>query len=193
MKQVYVVYRWSGNPEADWYPWLKEELKAEYDVHVLQMPESGLPKVDLWVNHLKETIKNPDQNTYLIGHSVGAQAVLSYMESLPDNVKVGGVILVAPWTELVPGIVPGSPAVTDPWVKTPIHWDKVRMHADRFIAIRSDNDALVPIENIEVFKRELGVQVIIEKGKAHLNQYAGVTALPSVVESLKSLAKVSQG
>ena len=28
MKQVYVVYRWSGDPEADWYPWLKEELKA---------------------------------------------------------------------------------------------------------------------------------------------------------------------
>src|SRR3989338_3630464 len=89
--KVYIIHRWDGSPSLDWYPWLKEELeKKSFEVFVPKMPEPNHPKI----------AKNPDEDTYFVGHSIGCQTILRYLEKI--NKKVGGAVLVAGWLVLHP-------------------------------------------------------------------------------------------
>ncbi|MCX6715781.1 MAG: NYN domain-containing protein, partial [Candidatus Taylorbacteria bacterium] len=93
-KRVVIVHRWSGGPNDDWRPWLKNELeKNGCEVFVPEMPDTEAPIIEKWVNCLSKIVGVPDSNTYFIGHSIGCQAILRYLETV--NTLVGGAIFVA--------------------------------------------------------------------------------------------------
>ena len=100
MKKAYIVHRWDGGPESDWYPWLKNELeKKGFIVYIPEMPNTQHPKIEEWLPHLKKIVGKWNENTLFVGHSVGCQAILRLMEG--SDKKAGGVYLVAPWMKLV--------------------------------------------------------------------------------------------
>ncbi len=99
MKKVIIVHCWEGNPDYCWYPNTKEELeKRGYEVVVPEMPETNMPKFNKWLQKLKEVIGEPNESLYLVGHSLGCITILKYLESLKENQKIGGAILVAGFT-----------------------------------------------------------------------------------------------
>ena len=86
-KRVFIVHGWDGHPKEGWFPWLKQELeKHGFDVFVPQMPEPIMPKIEAWVSHLAGIVNKPDKNTCFVGHSIGCQAILRYLETL--DVKI---------------------------------------------------------------------------------------------------------
>jgi|GEM_PF-5523511 len=100
MKRAVIVHGYKGKPETNWKPWLKAELEANgYAVTVPAMPEAEQPIARAWHDKLTETVGQPDADVYLIGHSLGCITILRYLESLPENQKVGGVVLVAGFGE----------------------------------------------------------------------------------------------
>jgi len=79
MKKAIIVHGWAYNPESGWYPHVKKELESKgFHVQVPEMPNPEEPKINDWISKLKETIPNPDQETYFIGHSVGCQTILRF-------------------------------------------------------------------------------------------------------------------
>src|SRR6266540_2333613 len=101
MKRVFIIHGWDGYPEEGIFPWLKKELEnRDFIVHNPTMPDPLKPKIDVWVKFLKEQISTPDKDTYLFGHSIGAQTILRYLETLGDNEKIGGAVFLAAWTHL---------------------------------------------------------------------------------------------
>lgn len=54
------------------------------------MPDTENPKMSEWLPALKEVIGESNEDLYLIGHSLGCAIIMRYMESMPDNVKIGG-------------------------------------------------------------------------------------------------------
>ena len=64
------------------------------------MPNTNSPKIEKWVGFLEKNIKSADTDTYFIGHSIGCQTILRYLERLPESTKVGGVVFVAGWFNL---------------------------------------------------------------------------------------------
>ena len=97
-KRVFIVHRWEGNSQSDWYPYIRSELKNKgFIVEIPEMPDSLNPKIDKWVSTLKNLIKNPDSNTFFIGHSIGCQTILRYLDSLNKDIKIGGAIFVSGW------------------------------------------------------------------------------------------------
>src|SRR3989344_1157111 len=89
MKRVFVIHRWSGGPEDDWRPWLKEELEAKgYEVVVPEMPETEHPQIGKWVAKIAEVVGMPDENTYFVGHSIGCQTIMRYLQTLPEATKI---------------------------------------------------------------------------------------------------------
>src|SRR3989338_7383135 len=101
-KRVFIIHGWEGSPEANWFPWLKKELESiGVKAEALEMPNTNHPVMSEWIGHLKNVVSEPDENTYLVGHSLGVIAILRYLESLDGEKKIGGVILVAGFPELI--------------------------------------------------------------------------------------------
>src|SRR3972149_7057895 len=112
MKRVFIVHRWGGSPTADWYPWLKKELeKKGFVVFVPEMPTPDAPKIKSWVETLRKAVGSPDKDTYLVGHSIGCQTILRYLETLRLNERVGGVVFVPEMP------TPDAPKIKS-WVET---------------------------------------------------------------------------
>lgn len=185
MKRVIIVHQWGGSPESDWYPWLKGKLEEkEFEVIVPAFPDPNVPVIEKWVPALAEAVGALREDDIFVGHSVGCQTILRYLESAEgEAVKV---VLVAPWLKLSDEVT-GDPEYTElakPWLERPIDWAKVRTHVKEFVAFFSKDDPYVPTENAELFKKNLGAKVIIESGQKHYDSENGITGVPQVLEEL---------
>ena len=137
MKKVYIIHGWEGYPEENWFPWLKRELESRgFEVYVPQMPNADSPRIAKWVPAIAKLVEKPDQDTYFVGHSMGCQAIARYLETIPENVKVGGVIFVAGFFKRLTGLgeEPNFEEVEREWLKTPIGLVKVASHFNKSVA-----------------------------------------------------------
>ncbi len=93
-------YYGDGDSESNshWIPWLQQQLiKASYLPQAPEMPEPYNPVYENWRQELERYDLN--EETLLVGHSCGGGFLVRYLSENPD-VKVGKVVLVAPWIDL---------------------------------------------------------------------------------------------
>ncbi len=197
-KRVFIIHGWEGYPEEGWFPWLKKELEQKgFEVFVPAMPNTDEPKIEEWVPFLVDLVGVPDKNTYFVGGSIGCQAIMRYMETLPDNAKIGGVVFVSGWFDLKEFTYKEEPEyeeeardIVRPWIETPINFKKIKKITNNFVAIFSDDDPYVEINNKDIFKKELGAEIIIEHNKGHFRgNEDGVFKLPIVLEKILEMSK----
>ncbi|MEK7078300.1 MAG: alpha/beta fold hydrolase [Patescibacteria group bacterium] len=179
MKRVFLIHGWAGYPEEGWRPWLKEKLEKEgFHVSVPAMPDTAHPKMEAWVEHLTKIVGVPDQDCYFIGHSLGCITILRYLETLEENQKVGGVILVAGFSDDL-----GYQELSSFFAKL-IDWEKIKSVCSNFVIIHSTDDPLVPVRYADILKEKLNAEVIIEQNKKHFSGDDGIMELPSAFESI---------
>lgn len=184
-KRVFIVHGWDGYPEEGWFPWLKRELENKgFAVHVPQMPDADAPDIGKWVNHLSSVIGTPDEQTFFVGHSIGCQTILRYLETLPSYVTVGSIVLVAGFFTLTHMEDDDVRAIARPWLTQPMDYQKILSHTNHITAIFSDNDQYVPLENVKLFEERLHPKIIIQKKQGHFSGSNGVTELPIVLIEL---------
>lgn len=188
MKRVIVVHCWDGNPEYCWYPWLKQELEKEgVNVVIPAMPETGLPKQSLWVPLLAEIVGKPDQETILVGHSIGCVTIMRYLETLGETEKIGGAVFVAGFTTDL-----GFEEIHN-FFETPIDFAEIRTHLPQLVAIHSDDDPYVDVKYADVLSEELGAQKVVLQGKRHFSGSVdgeeSCTILPEVRERVINMLK----
>jgi uncharacterized protein len=171
MKRVYLVHSWSGSSMSEpWFSWLKKELaKKKIEFYAFDFPNSEKPTIKEWVGFLKEKAKDVDEETYFIGHSIGCQTIMRYLEGLPENKKIGGCIFVAGWFNLTE-LSDEEKVTAESWLNRPIKCDKVKKHTANFLAIFSDDDPYVPLSDAEIFKEKLGAKIVIKHGEEHFNE-----------------------
>lgn len=192
MKRVIIVHGWGGKPEHGWYLWLKKELESKgFDAEVPQLPDQDYPRIEKWIPVLAKTVGNPNGNTYLVGHSMGCQAICRYLETLPLGVKIGGAIFVAGFFKhLYDSEYDSEDKETENhWLGRPINFYKIKPHINKSVAIFSKDDPDVPLDNKEDFETKLGSEVIILNGYKHFTGEAGITELPIILEKLLEIAK----
>ena len=187
-KRVFIVHGWDGCPEEGWFPWLKKELETRgFDVFVPQLPKPDEPRINNWLPKLKEVVGIPDEKTYFVGHSMGCQAIARYLETLPENTKVGGAVFIAGFFKRLTNLEDDDVvrSVSEEWLKTPINLQKVKTHLKKSVAIFSDDDPYVPLDNKEEFADVLGSKIVIEHNKGHFCDSVDMelsVALKSVLE-----------
>jgi predicted alpha/beta hydrolase family esterase len=185
--KVYLIHGWEGSPDNHWFPWLMLELgKKKIEVEALAMPHSEKPTIEDWVAHMKEIVK-PDKETILVGHSIGCQTIMRYLESLDDKIKIKAVIFVAGFFNLPYLKTKEEKIIAKPWLETKIDTDKVRKKAEKFVAVFSDNDPDVDLSDSKLFKERLNAEIIVEHEKGHFTNEVGVDTLPVVLNKILAL------
>jgi predicted alpha/beta hydrolase family esterase len=191
-KRVFIIHGWDGYPEEGWFPWLKTELENRgFVVFVPQLPKADEPRINDWVPALKEAVGTADDQTYFVGHSMGCQAIARYLETLPGEMKVGGAVFVAGYFKRLSNLEDDDVvrSVSQEWLQTPLNLEEVKSHLDKCVAIFSDNDPYVPLDNQEEYKEKFGAKIIVEHAKGHFSESTGTTELPVALESVIGIAQ----
>ena len=178
MKKVFLIHGWGGTGEGGWFDWLKNELKGKARVTGFDMPDTNKPKIENWVGFLERNVKSIDKETYFVGHSIGCQTILRFLEKLPKNVKIGGCAFVAGWFNLK-GLEKNEIDIAKPWLETPMNFEKIKMHCNKFLALFSDNDPYVPLSDSKIFKEKLGAKVIVKHNEEHFN---AAQEMPEIID-----------
>ena len=188
MKRVVIVHCWDEYPDYCWYPQAKKELEErEFNVVVPEMPETSLPKLSSWLPKLQEVAANPNEDLYLVGHSVGCVTILRYLEKLKENEKVGGVVLVAGFTDSL------IYEELKNFFETPVDYELIKTKSNSFVVIQSDNDPFVPLKHGDILKEKLGAKLITKRAMGHfsgaVDDTTSVTSLPEVANEIIKMSK----
>ena len=92
-----LLHGYTSSPKANFFPWLKKELeKRGAKVYVPALPDSDDPKV---YDQVAEVLKSTpfDENTVLLGHSLGGVVAMKVLEKLKKPVRK--TIFVASFTQ----------------------------------------------------------------------------------------------
>jgi predicted alpha/beta hydrolase family esterase len=183
MKKAIIVHGWDFNPTMHWYPWLKKELESKgYEVIVPEMPNTSEPIIQNWVEHFAQCAGTIDNETVLIGHSIGCQTIMRYLARLPKETQVGKIIFVAGWFKLTNLEDDDVERIAKPWLETPIDLAKVSQKTKSITVFLSNNDPYDCVEeNARLFKEKLDAKAIIEKNKGHYTQEDEVIQVPQVL------------
>ncbi len=184
MKRAIIVHGWASHDQDGWFPWLKQELESRgFRVDIPNMPHPLMPTIKDWVDALAKAAGSVDSETVLIGHSIGCQTILRYLETIDTPVR-GAVFVAGFIKDLV--LDPGEgEEIAAPWLQTPIDFDKLKTILPRSVAIFSDNDRFVPVEeNVKIFKERIGSEIVIEHAKKHFAGDQGFTELPNALEAV---------
>lgn len=191
-KRVYIIHGWDGYPKEGWFPWLKKELENQgFTVVIPLLPNNEEPRIKNWIPALQQIVNNPDEQTYFIGHSMGCQAIIRYLETLPKNIKIGGAVFVAGFFKSLSNLEDEEIVrnVANEWLKTPINLQEAKKHLNKSIAIFSDNDPYVSLDNQDEFKNILNSKIIIEHEKKHFSGSTGTIELPIALEAILEMSK----
>lgn len=194
MKRAFIIHGWGGHPEEGWFPWAKNELEMRgFEVHVPAMPDAfgkEQPQIQPRIDVIREVVGTPDENTYLIGHSIGCQSIDRYLETLPLETKIGGVVYVAGWLTLkgLEDYEEEDKEVAKPWLETPIDFEKVRKISPKSVAIFTKDDPFVDPGNAEFYKEKLGSKTVILESGGHLNNESNTKELPEVIQAIEEIS-----
>lgn len=212
-KTVYIVPRWAGAAENDWYPWLASQLSiasaedgVDYQVRALNMPAWDLPVIERAVKYLREVLppSQLNENVILVGHSVGCLAILHYLASVAKEEEtpqqVGGVLCVAGWFSVDS---PWQDILN--WMHAPVDYEAARtlIPQDKLMVLLSDDDPYTSgyKENEQLWVERLESQVSILSGRQHFSAEldldvrdavrdlaGGLEAYPTAVHALRQEA-----
>ncbi len=167
MKKIIIVHGWDGSPQEGWFPWLKTEMEKEgWNVQVPQLPNAAYPKPQEWVETLRAVVPMPDENTFFVGHSLGCQTILRYLESFPQDTSIGGAVFVAGFTALQ-NLDEEEKKIFEPWDQSRPDLQKISKMMKKSMAIFSDDDPWVPLEPNKEYFESIGSEIVVEHEKGH--------------------------
>lgn len=184
MKKVFIVHGFESLPNRGFYPWLMSEIfkKSKNFAVSLEMPNPNFPVCSEWISKINNEVVNPNQNTYLVGHSLGVPAILRYLETLHEGQKIGGVFLVAGFVSKLDQPDPDSNIrKIDNFLEKPFDFNHIKKVCDVFHIIHGSDDNVVPISNAEFLAEQLDTTVFVIKGAGHFPS-SKVFEIPELLE-----------
>jgi predicted alpha/beta hydrolase family esterase len=169
--KVFIFHGTEGYPEENWFPWMKQELEGKgCKVIIPQFPSPPVvaAKISEWFDVLQKYMEDMDENTIIIGHSLGGVFTLRVLETLKTPVKAV--------------FLTGTPVGVKPILNYDrdiafsgfnFNWDAIRQNAEHFEVYQSDNDPYVGLGNGKLLAEKLGVSLTFIPNAGHFNKLAG--------------------
>ena len=163
----------------------------DYMVFVPGMPDSEAPVIEKWVGHLANIVGTPDKDTYFVGHSIGCQTILRYLDAhrFGPLEAVGGAVFVAGWFKLENLEDDDVKAIAGPWMDERVNANKIRAVLPKSTLIISDNDPYGAFEENKRKFDEFGSKIVVVPKAGHLTADDGFIKAPVILSELNSILK----
>lgn len=191
--RLVVVPRWAGTPRSDYYPWLAAQLAAAPDspfesVIVADLPDPGRPRLDTWPPAIAGLLGDDQavlEDTFVLGHSVGCQALLHALASLPAGARVAGMLAVAGWWR----VDEPWPAIR-PWQDQLPDLERVRAALPALTVLLSDDDPFIRdyAMNGTLWRERLDAQIELIPGGRHFNGAEEPAVLATLLRAAAAVA-----
>ncbi len=159
-----------------------------HEVVVPKMPQTEEPRINKWVPELIKQVGKVNNNTFFVGHSMGNQAIARFLEQLPQDQIAGGAVFVAGFFDNLSGLKNDTVvrSVVKEWLETKIDLDEVKQHLLKSVAIFSDDDPYVPLNNADTFRNIFGADIHILEKQGHFSG-DDYQQLPKALEELEKM------
>lgn len=155
-----LLHGFTGSPKDNFFPWLKRELESRgHKVSVPELPNTRNPKIIEQVEYVLKNCKF-DEDTVLLGHSLGSVVALKVAENLNKPIK-----------KLILGAGFLKPDFEDharPFAKSfdwKFDFDKIRKNVRDVLILRALNDSAVGGFHADKIKEAIGGNIITFKAE----------------------------
>lgn len=182
-KTVFIFHGTGGNPEGNWFPWLKKKLE-EKGLHVIvpQFPTPEGQSLESWLAILDTYKEHINEETIFVGHSLGGLFLLRVLERLKDPAYA------AFFVSSPVGIRPIKYYDGDfAFSGFDFNWKEINNKAKHFAVWHSDNDPYIDMANGKEIATQLGVDLHFIPNAGHLNAESGWTEFPQLLEELEKV------
>ena len=181
--RVGIVYGWCGSSALHWQTWLARKcrklgMKTAYP----KLPNKQRPKLGEWMTALGKALPRVDEETALVGHSLGCNAILRFLKRKSVK-RVGLVVLVAPLS--LKQVLESDAPFVAPFLRD-LDCAAARKKALRIVVLVSNDDSWSDLKDVRMLARKLGAELRVVRGGGHLNASAGFHSFPEVLELLIS-------
>jgi predicted alpha/beta hydrolase family esterase len=190
MRNIFIFHGTGGYPQENWFPWLKTNLEAKgLEVFVPHFPTPEGQSFEAWVEVLKPYLDKINSQTIMVGHSLGGEFLLKFLETFDYKIKVAG--FVATPIGVRPILNYDRDAEFVHGFK--FNWEKIKPKAQNFIVYHSDNDPYVGLGNGQELAKNLGTNLSFIPNAGHFNKASGYTEFPDLLNNIKKYLKFSHG
>jgi predicted alpha/beta hydrolase family esterase len=190
--RAFIIHGYLSHPEEAWLPWLKRELERKgCSVSLPAMPQPDRPEMGEWTAFITALVGEPDRETLIVGHSLGCQAVLRYLETVGAAGKsVGKTVLVAGTFPVERSVAEARKAAGDdpillPWFSVGVDPLPVKNAAGECTVILSNEDPYIDVAvATATFRAALDPRIVIVPGGGHFNEDDEWMELPEALAAL---------
>ena len=181
MKTALIVHGAYGNPQENWFLWLKEKLKDKYEVIVPKFPTPLNQTLEKWMVVYESYSEKIANDSIFIGHSLGVAFLLRILEKQEITAAffvagVGGKVNNQFWEGM------------RSFAEKKFDWEKIKRNCEEFHIYHSNDDPYIPLKHAELLAQHLSTDLTFIKDAGHLNSDSGYTTFPKLLEDIKSTA-----
>lgn len=157
-----IILHGTGDKITDfWFPYLKKNLEEKgFEVWLPELPNAKAPNLRDWLTFVLEN-GTFNGETVLVGHSAGAQLILSILEKLETPIKQA--IMVSGYAKALRATPDHEKNTED------FNWEKIKGKAGELVFVNSDNDPWTCDDKQgRIMLDHLGGVQVIPKGEGHM-------------------------
>ena len=178
MDKAFIFHGTGADRDSHWFSWLHEKLESKgFKVCRPDFPTPENQELENWLGVLDEQEMEIDENTVLIGHSLGAVFILNILNR--RNVNIKAAYLVSAWTGTLPD------EQFNEWNSTfqdqDFDFEKIKDSVEKVRQFHSDLDPYVPLEKAEKLAADLETNFHLVSEAGHFNTDSGYSNFPKLL------------
>ncbi|WP_133534601.1 RBBP9/YdeN family alpha/beta hydrolase [Tenacibaculum caenipelagi] len=183
---IYLIHGYTASPDSNWFQNFKQSLENDFiEVSILEMPDSLAPKLNDWVSYMENHIKEIDENTIFIGHSLGCISILNFLNKFKTT-KIKGLFLISGFVESSP-----IPELIE-FLKPKLNYNHLKEITKTRVAISAIDDDIIPYQYSKTMAEKLDAKfTLLKKGK-HFIDRDGFTKFPFLVKEISTLVNLNK-
>ncbi len=159
--RIVLIPGYKATPASNFFPWLHNELRRMgHEVVLVNLPNPEAPLRDEWNKALLEQVGAVDDETVIVGHSLGGAAALRFLEAAEAFSTPHALVLVAtPWM-LNHDDFRG-------FFMTELDYEVLMWKASKIAIVHAKDDAAIPFDHAEKYAKVLHARLVAPETGGH--------------------------